>query len=97
MRRANSQEEVNKIKYPQSKIVMDVGECCRFCNTNMRIKGTLTNTTLIFAKKAAGDGKNVNELLIALGLTLSKEPSRLFRISTNIALSWSHRFTIVLY
>ena len=57
---------------------VQVGDFCRLCNVNMRIKGVLTHTNLIFDKKA--NSKSVNERLKELGLTLFNSPSLPSRI-----------------
>lgn len=38
---------------------MEVGDCCRFCHANLRIKGVITGSKKIFDKKA--NEKSVNE------------------------------------
>ena len=52
---------------------VNVEEFCRFCHANVRVKGTITNTRLIFEKKDVKE-KSINERLMALGLTLFKSP-----------------------
>ncbi|XP_041963576.1 ensconsin-like isoform X5 [Alosa sapidissima] len=57
---------------------MSVNDECRLCNQNLRIKGNIVHSKLIFNKEA--NQKSINERLTELGLTLLQVQGRSFRI-----------------
>lgn len=56
---------------------MSVNDCCRFCQTNLRISGVLANSKLIFDNKAVD---NVSSQLSKLGLIIENTPHRSYRV-----------------
>lgn len=59
---------------------MTLQDCCRFCQENLRIKGTLTGTKKVFESDKAHNEKTVAERLQELGLSLRRDDSRSGRV-----------------
>lgn len=55
-------------------------DCCRFCDTNLRIKGVLTNTKLIFEQRQATNEKTLHARLLDLGCNIIQERSKSSRM-----------------
>lgn len=53
---------------------------CRLCKTNMRIKGVLANTRLIFEHRRASNEKTLQKRLMDLGCNLSEDKSKSSRM-----------------
>lgn len=57
---------------------MCVDECCRFCSSNLRIKGTIAHSRTIFDSKSQDE--NICNLLSKFGLNLIRTPLRSSRM-----------------
>lgn len=59
---------------------MSSSDFCRFCNTNMRVKGVLSNTALIFETTRSSNDKSVFARLEDIGCHLLKDDTKSTRM-----------------
>ncbi|KAK7919593.1 hypothetical protein WMY93_010877 [Mugilogobius chulae] len=57
-----------------------VNDLCRFCAKNLRIKGVLSNSTLIFARSKLPQGKSLSDRLADLGMIIKPRKNRSTRM-----------------